>query len=504
MVVRTYTRLEVAMSALGCSSLELSEHCSISNSLISRWRNGSRKLTAHSDAALELASALVKLDKRGELDPLLEPYRLDGTGHEEAMWLYLVDSAIPSLPSEGSDTVGGQGDEFLSQQYVLLGRRGFQKGALLMLDYVDRLPDSQEVIVCALHSTELWHNDLSFALRFLRKLRRAVARGVRFTVVETHADSMQGSPHFSAFWLAQNLKGVFRGRVFHGDAPEYFVGTIPGYWSGRVEPDPDAKDGLVSTFSTDPRNVNRDTNLCRKYLSQCAPPSQYGFLRAPEGNSEYPQRWSASLDASFAACAYSSISRLPLFGVMTADEFSQVSGINSGVSIPRFLFSSEAKIPTNARRLILCSEAVHEALTTSATLSPPLSSLLCKETWIPRRMIRDLVRRVLIGLSDSADFQVALVPKRAFSRMQIEFITWRGCGAVGWLQDHSESLFDTEPTVVVSFDQACDYLWEKLSASWKDQAKVRSTLAGWLNAEHPRQSELEGAAAGDWSPGHLM
>lgn len=449
---------------------------------------------------MELASALVSLDMKNDLEPLLEPYRADASDKVHAMWLYLVDSNLPRLRGEDEQDSRSSVDEYLSQQYVLMGKRGFQKGALLMLDYIDQLPNSQDVIVCALHARSLWHGDVVFALRFMRKLKRALSKDTSFTIVESRADSVAGSPHFSVYWLTQNLRGTFRGRVFSGEAEEHFVATIPGRWSGRTAPDRFAKDGLVSTFSTDKHIIYRDTELCRSYLSQCSPPSQYGFFKDPEGTVESPCRWSPQFDPRLLSVPFSSVSRIPLFGVMTADEFRQLSGVEPGVSIPKFLFAQNEAFSGQFHRLILCADDVKAALMTGVELSLPLTQLLCRETGIPRGMVHGLVDRVLQAMEAQDELEVALMPKRAFERIEMELVTWRGTMAVGWLQDGNESMLDTEPAVVASFDSAVEHVWSKLSDRWKNQQQVRQTLEKWLGSGFRETQTIDDEPGDSWSP----
>lgn len=454
--------------------------------MISRWRNGTRELTDRSDASYVLASLLVRMDEGGRLDPLLEPYRIVESDKERAMWRYLTDSSLPRLSQGEAERTDQTCDEFLSQQYHLVGRKGFQKGALLMLDYIDRLPDSQEVIVCALNHRELWHNDVIFGLRFMRKMKRAIANKTSFTILESYSGSADSSPHFSIYWLVKNLQRVFDGRPFQGQASELFVAAIPGYWSGRVERDPTVRDQIISTFSTDPRIVRRDTDLCRAYLAQCAPSSQYGFLESPEGTSRFPERWSSVESSELAAADFSAIIRIPLFGVMTANEFAQLGGTADNNSIPSFLVSQDDRLANNARYFILCADDLRAALTEDSTVSGPLSSLLCRETRIPKAMVRQLVRRLVEAMPENNSLRVALVPKRAFEGIEMELVTWNDTLSFGWLQDHSESMLDSQRTVVASFDNAVTYVWSTLPKRWKNQEAIYAKLSSWLNDEDPQ------------------
>ena len=292
MARQSVTRLDTVMGLLGVPAVELGPLCGVSNSLVSRWQKGLRPLPARGKSLLALTDALARLDTGGALDDLLSPYREGAKSKAAALRVYLTTEEIPALPERAKpQPVQNSGSYFVRQQ-VLLGAKGFRQGALLMLDYVTRLPPGRVVYVCAHSGFDLWFKNLPFALQFLQKLNRAVQRGAAFVLITNPGAFQGGHNFFSAYWLVAHLKGMIRSRYYTGTLPpEYFVGVIPGYWCGHTEADATAEDGLLTTVCTDPRHVRRDEAHCDAHLQKSAPASQYGFLRSPGGDSHNGQTW---------------------------------------------------------------------------------------------------------------------------------------------------------------------------------------------------------------------
>ena len=264
---KNISKLNRIMTLLGVSANRLAPLCGVSGSLISRWQKGSRPLTKRSKALVPLAEALLSLDKEGCLDEILRPWQTDGESKEEALCRYMTEEDLPAMPPQAQPAPMQRSGSYVVQQQVLLGEKGFHKATLLLLDYVLRLPPGQQIIVCVHGGYNLWHTNLPFALQVLFKLNHAVKRGVTFMLINRRDEDLAASPYFSIFWLTAHLKGIIRSHYYEGEAPpEYFVGVIPGYWSGIAEMDKTAEDGVISTLHTDPRSVRKAEIHCNTYV----------------------------------------------------------------------------------------------------------------------------------------------------------------------------------------------------------------------------------------------
>lgn len=498
-------QLDTVMGLLGLSALELSRHCGISNSLISRWQKGLRPLTPHTKALEQLTDTLVRLDSENKLDELLRPWRSGGETKKLALRFYLTGEELPVFPSRAQPPALQQSGAYVTQQQVLLGTKGFHQGALIMLDYVMKLPPGQRVVVCAHNGFELWFKNLPFALQFLHKLNKATNRGTTFVLVN-HIDAyLDEGNYFSVYWLGAHLKGILRSYCYKGEKPpEYFVGVIPGYWSGCAERDTTAEDSLITTMYTDPRSVLRDERHCEAYIEKSALASQYGFFRQPQGDGENRQAWvpgplpcwdepgAALPDGSFSA-----ICRLPSLGVMTWREFEQLSGKGPVPQIPDYLFST-ARFASAPHRIILCREDVREGLLKARRRSEPLSELLHRRVFVPRAMLIAQLERILDAMKKNKAFEVALMPRSAFQKLEIEFVYWHSSAAVGWLQNGRESVFTCDATTAGNFRSAAEYAWDRLHKGWKRRRNVMLTLHKWLSGAELDTPEKDSAAVQNW------
>lgn len=501
------TNLDNVMMLLNVSAVQLSGLCGVSNSLISRWQRGKRPLTVRSESLRPLVSALLALDTGNVLDGVLAPWLTNGDSKAEALRHYLTDTEGLTLPARFEPPEPQRTGSYLIEQQALLGARGFRKAALLMLDYVMKLPPGQQVIVCAHDNFNLWHGDVPFAIQVLLKMRKVVKNGTSCILITREAPGRDGSPWFSLYWLTIHLKGIARSRYYKGDAPtECFVGVIPGYWSGRMEPDDSAEDGIISLLSTDPRIVAKDEAHCKAFLERSAPAIQYGFLEAPNGTAENPARWetddflrSKPQEPPEAYGSFSAICRTPSFGIMTKEEFSEIVGNDVSPVVPDYLFNDSDTFATGVHRIILCREDVREGLLNEQHHNLPLSKMLGKDVQVPRSVLAAQVKRLLVAMKKNKEFEVALVPRTAFNKLEMELVFWPGKAALGWLQDGSESMFDVDPVTIGSFASAVDHTWSKLHKGWKRYRNVSATLRNWMQGIGLDEQEVDSTIVKNWS-----
>ena len=500
------SHLSIAMSLLGLNAKQLSVLCGVSNSLISRWQRGARPLTTRSEALVPLVETLLALDSNSsKLDEPLAYYLACGAGKREALIRYLTEEKLPALPARATPLEVQHRGSYVIQQQVLLGAAGFRRSSLLMLDYIMKLPPGQQMLFCAHNGFDLWHGNLPFALQALFKLNQVLKRETTILLINRKSAGLHGSPWFSVFWLTIHLKGIIRSRYYEGDPPEeIFVGVIPGYWSGRCKHDDTAEDGLIATLYTDPRNVGRDEAHVSHYMEKSVEASQYGFLRSPAGNEQSRPLWRpGSLpkwdvpDAVSPEGNFFAICRVPSFGVMTQEEFASVEGENAP-PLPNYLFSSSETFAAGPHRLILCRDDVREGLQKARRKNEPLSELLGRTAYISSTMLAAQLQRLLAAMETNEDFEVALMPRSAFKKLELELIHWRNSAGLCWLQNMNESLFDCNPVIADSFTEAVEHTWGRLQKAWKRKPLIMRTLRKWLAGKELNAREEDSVIVKNW------
>jgi hypothetical protein len=499
------TRLDTVMALLGVSANRLSGLCKYTSQSISGWQRGAHPLTARNEALEPLAAALLSVDKDGRLDELLAPWRTGGEGIHRALCIYLTGEDLPALPARAAPPQIQSSGSYITQQQVLLGARGFRKATLMMLDYVMTLPPGRQIVVCAHNGFDLFLHNVPFALQFLQKMISVVKRGTTFQLVNRRGFGMENAGHYARFWLVAHLKGILRSRYYSGDPPEeYFVASIRGYWSGVAENDPTADDGLIGTMFTDPRNIRKAEAHCDEYINKSAPASQYGFLENPQGDQENAQGWKPGPlpewnepDAPEPDGSFSAICRVPCIGVMTKSEFKQAAGSDTPPPLPDYLFREKA-FAAGAHRIILCREDVQEGLLKERRQNEPLSAILHRRAFVTPRTLAAMLTRMLEMAAQNERFEIALVPRSAFAKLELELVCWRYSASVGWLQDGSESIFANDPITSGCFYAAIEHTWGKLHKGWKRQSLVQRTLRKWLVGKGLDVVEPDSAIVRNW------
>lgn len=505
-------RLDNAMRLLSISARELSRHCGVSGSLISRWQNGTRPLTTRSKALPQLARALLLLDYDNLLDPELALYRTRGQTRQAALCEYLT-GAQPVLPVGATPASVQTSGEYDVRYRVYLGQKGFYKVALANVEHLASVPPGMELAALCQGSYEWFTGSIPFLLQFLTALNKAVNRGGRFLVMIREGYTASQTALFAGPWLYYHLKGCIRSRYYNGELPEgmRFVASIPGYLGTWIEEDKSAEDHLYAELHNDPRSMRRCATTIEAYKVMSRPSSQYGFFHSPAGDEENPQLWLQGAlplweqgeaeaapptpDGSFFA-----LCRLPGIGILTKDEFAAVAGeTNVQGRFPAYLFADTGTFAQGPHRIMLCREHVQSALAKTRTGHDVLGAMLQRRAYIPHDMLVSILRRMLSAMEQRDNFEVALIPRVAFKKLQLELVSFQNSAAVAWLQDMEQSVFTNGVSTSGSFYGFLDVVWNKLLAGWKRKVSVSRTLRKWLAGKELDLQDTDSSIVRNWN-----
>lgn len=498
-------RLSLVFDLLDINAYTLDRDSGVDHTLISKWLKGTRPITRRSKQLLHVVDTLLRLDTEGRLAALIEPYRQNGETAAEALREYLIgeDMAgfVPTTRPHERQTTG----DYPVQYHVFLGHKGFQQAALMMLDYIQTLPPGREVMALCQGRYEWLTGDLPFALQFIAKLQKSVKRGTRLLVINRRGYSIAETAAFAGPWLLAHLHGTIRSRYYDGELPRdlRFAVSIPGYWSAHVEEDAVVEDATYSAVYTDPKDIRRDEELCCEFLARSRNTSQYGFLQNTMGVEEDAPLWR---DGPLPAWpggyrpdgSIATICRVPAFGIMTQEEFVRLLGNTPMPRMPSYLLQETEQFSRGAHHVILCREDVRDALAGSPTPHAALSMLLHQDVFVPREVTAAQIVRLLTAMEKREEFEVALVPRVAFEKLQMEIVCWKDSASVGWLQDMSESVFADDEATSGSFHGAVLYVWDKLLASWKRRENVTRQLRKWLAGQGLDMQDKDSALVKNW------
>ena len=498
--------LVILLDIVGANAKTLSRISGVDYTLISKWQTGSRKLSRRSKQLIHVANAFNTLDEDNKIDEIISPYMQQCESKVEAISEYLVTDDIEGLiPHTKPPTIQTTG-EYVAEYRVFLGEKGFRKATLAMVDYLLSLPPGQELIILCYGRYELATHNIPFVFAFITRLKKAIARGAKLKLINRKGYSVIDIKAFTGSWLLVHLKGYIRSRYYEGELPQNlrFVASIPGYLSAHVEEDPEVEDQLYTAIYTSPRDIRQDQAICLEHLEKSHLASQYHFLTNPDGDDENKKLWQKGplpkwerTDAAEPAGNFNTVCRVPGFGVMSAEEFSQILGDDASPDIPEYLFAKDAVFAPGRHRIILCREDVRDGFKKERRMHEVLSLLLGRRVFIPRDMYKLTIRRLVEAMGRD-DIEVALVPKTAFLKLQTELITYENSVSIAWLQDLSDSVYADDEATSGSFYNSVDYTWDKLMTGWKRKGKVLIQLRKWLAGKQLDEKDDYSVVVRNW------
>lgn len=512
-------RFHQVMDELDISAATLSREAGVDASIINKWRRGSRAVTPRSNAVNAVCAALLRLDGHRLLQPHLAPYRSANATDAEALAAFLLGQDLPGLAPRSAPATAPQSGEYTVEHVVYLGQRGFRKAAIAMLDYVLLLPPGQTITVLCHGRWDWFIKNVPFALQFILKLKQAVGHGTRLRMVNRVGYSMADVSAFAGHWLLAHLKGYIRSLYYEGEMPRdiRFVGSIPGYWSARVEEDATVEDQLYVGLYTDPRETRRDAAMCDEYIAVSRPASQYAFFAHPAGGAcfegfageagfeESVRLWddgplpawqkagAVQPDGSFYA-----ICRVPGIGIATRHEALAVAGEDGLPALPAYLLRENSSFAVGPHKIILCREDVREGLGKARRMHEVLSAVLHRRAFVPREMLAAQIKRLLAAMEERDDFEVALMPRTAFEKLEQELVCYKNSITIGWLQNMQQSVYCNDEATAGSFYGFIGHTWQKLQVGWRRQSTVARTLRRWLAGKDLDVQEHDSPQVQNW------
>lgn len=498
-------QLDTVMETLGLNASTLSKVSNVDSSIINKWRRGSRKITNRSVALIAVAEALIELDTQQLLKKYYAPHQSEDIDITGALINYLLGEDLPSVVSNVTIDDIPKSGTYTLQYTVYLGKKGYRKAALAMLDYALLLPPGQTITVLCRGRYDWIVDSMSFVLQFINKLPKVFARGTRLVVIARKDLKMTDVRIFAIPWIIAHLRGHIRSTYYEGELNDdlRFVASIPGYWGAKATEEPTVEDSLYLRICTDPYETQKDAAICDAFIKMSEPSSQYSFFSNPEGDQENIKLWNPGSLPVLAQdhCpdgSFNVFCKVPGLGLLTKDEVLEISGEEDISFIPDFLFCTEGAYTNLSHKIILCKEDIKEGLSNPSRKHEVLSLIMGREVHIKKEHLRKQIERILAEMSSNKNFQIALMPRIAFNKLKVEMICWTNSVTVAWLQDSSESVLIVDKNSF-SYNDAIEYVWEKSLAGWKRQTTVSKTLRDWLSGKGLTDPEKSSAIVQNWT-----
>ena len=498
-------QLNTVMDTLDVNASTLSKISNVDSSIINKWRKGSRKITNRSVALIAVAEALIEIDTQQLLKKYYAPHQVEGIDITGALINYLLGEDLPSVVSNVTIDDIPKSGTYTLQYTVYLGKKGYRKAALAMLDYSLLLPPGQTITVLCRGRYDWIVDSMTFVLQFLNKLPKVFARGTRLVVIARKDYKIGEVRIFAIPWIIAHLRGHIRSTYYEGELNDdlRFVASIPGYWGAKAVEEPTVEDNLYLRICTDPYETKKDAAICDAFIKMSKPSSQYGFFSNPEGDEENIKLWhSESLplvdQELIPNGAFNVFCKVPSLGLISKAELLDIFGEEDTSFIPDFLFCTEDAYTYANHKIILCREDIKEGLSMPSRKHEVLSLIFGREVHITREQLRKQLEKMLDEMAKNENFQVALMPRVAFNKLKVEMMCWKNSVTVAWLQDNSESVLIVDNNSF-SFHAAIDYVWEKSLAGWKRQTTVSKTLRDWVSAKGLTESEKSSTIVQNWT-----
>ena len=108
------------------------------------------------------------------------------------------------------------------------------------------------------------------------------------------------------------------------------------------------------------------------------------------------------------------------------------------------------------------------------------------------------LNRLLDMMKKRDDVEVALMPRIAFEKLQLEIICWKNSATIAWLQNLSQSSFTIHEDSCRGEYLLLNLLWNKLLSGWKNKDKVIQQIGKWLSGIELNNKESDSAIVRNW------
>ena len=184
--------------------------------------------------------------------------------------------------------------------------------------------------------------------------------------------------------------------------------------------------------------------------------------------------------------------------MFTNKEAEAVAGHSVLPALPDYLFCGAEANAAGPHRVILCREDVRDGLSKKRRMHEVMSALLHRRAFVTQDMLAAQMRRLLRAMQERDDFEVALMPKSAFEKLELELVCFRNSITIGWLQDGSESVFCNDEATAGSIYGYVNVVWDRLHMGWKRKRNVQATLRKWLSGKELDANDSDSAAVLNW------
>ncbi|GHU81937.1 hypothetical protein FACS189415_1370 [Bacteroidia bacterium] len=471
---------------MGVRPAELSNATGIDKTLISRWKNGHRRLTPGSAYARSIAAYLVTCDQeQGLLLKTLQGYGLDETtgSLEQNLAFWLSEQPLPTPSIKNASAQAPSGPEYTASFNVYLGNQGLCSALITLLDYVMSMREPGDVLMVIGEHPQWLSASTQVLNTLIERLHQAFARGITLNVILREGVSIQSFSHLAGLWLEAHLRKNIRSFRYPQTsalaAPKLECAAQGGACL-KISADTEAEDGFSVGLFTDHVTVRQAHALCKSYQNAAKPRFHKDYLEQPDGALQ-------ALDPGAAASSDTYIfSPVPGLGTISIERLREHTHLsrqeNRELCAPMqpLLYTPDVFAPSTHVRHVYCLESIEQILLQGRHLNAALSGIAGRHIYHVKKRLQRQLKDMHGWLCQNKNYEVAFLPKRHYDRIPIAMVSSRYHYAVAWLHDSVDSICVTEEARVEAVSSYAQSMWQGIPQYFKSHSKTLRQIEQWL------------------------
>jgi transcriptional regulator with XRE-family HTH domain len=471
------SRLATMMDFLGITGRELANALHVDYSLVSKWRNNSRRLSSKSTHLTRTAEYFLAKDREADYvhirKALGDHYEDVHSADVDTLQAYLMRwlSETTSIGTYASIVRSDPKSHVYTAQFeVYQGNEGRRNSVMRFLDYALTLPQGQDLLLLSQEEMSWMLEDQQFLMEWRGKLMELVARRTTITIVHTLDRDLRDLTSVLTQWLPLHMSGRLRS-YFHpryaDSSTKYTFFIVKGHVAvtGSQTTLPDAL--RYTSYFTDFASVAQLESVFQAFLSECRPLFEPRSLQSADSLMDI---WRAGLsrhnDTYLLAVS-------PVFPVLPASMVAMclteagITGATLDALMAKHAELSNSFInglKTAKNRHIYDFQVLQRGVLYGGVTSAEMSLLAGRPICLNQTQMKMLVGHLVSLLTDHANFEVAFATPDLQNSAP---------GARLWAQENSAAVATTiseysfgpyaitatEPTVVGALYLYCEDAW---------------------------------------------
>ena len=479
------TNLALLMEWTRVTPKELNRALGVDTSHISRWRTGSRRLTAGSrwcrrlteyflhvrkEEVMELMARVspLGLSQGQPVDELLERWLGENAGSWENREEVLLFSRNQSEKMERKSRRLLDGDS-------LSGDRAVRRLLMEFLDYVLTQPDPGEIILFCSGGLELFTRDERYAQTLQKKLQVLFERGKRIKAVLRTNYRPGDVALICGPWLKAHLMGCIQS-YYYDDFRFLEHENILFGLRGRLMVRVHMKSGIPQAVIHRRTETVAEAEAYFDDRARCARPRfVYHFFSCPtdifcgmSSDGEGPVYLLARLpDLGGSFEALSRCLRLrPEETALFRRQFRPLASTLQDGDCPQTC-------------QIFCGDSIDEALDGTRHLCHPFSEICGRRLYLSTRGLAEQLNEMRRALEQKPGYQVCFMPKEWFDRLGMELVVWGNDAAIAWIPGQQSAACRDYPNTT-ALRGFCATVWDRIPPIQRSRQTALNRLERWL------------------------